>query len=83
MAILYNLIQKICSSSTSVVVDDTVGTTLEDLCNYLLNCEEDYNLLFKFIELLDDTFEVLKSAGFSFITTEICKNYLVKLRNRK
>ena len=37
ITILYKLIRKIYSGSTSIVVDNIVGTVLEVLYNYLLN----------------------------------------------
>ena len=81
--ILRNLIQKVCSGSAAVVVDDVLGTILEALCNFLLNHGDDHDSLPKYLEASDHKFEVLQSTGFSFTTSEIRDNYLVGLRNRR
>ena len=60
-----------------MVANNIAGTTLEAFYNYLLNRREDHNSLIKFIESLDYKVEVLKSAGFSFLTKEIHESYLV------
>ena len=83
VTMLYNLIRKVCSGSTSVVVEDVVGSVLEALCNFLLNHREDHESLPKYIEASDHKFEVLKAAGFTFATPKIRDSYMMELRNRK
>ena len=79
VTILHNLIRKVCSGSTSVVVDDVVGTVLEKLCNFLLNRGNDHDSLPKYIELSDHKFEILKAAGFAFAATTISNIHITKL----
>ena len=79
VTILHNLIRKVCSGSTSVVVDDVVGTVLKVLCNFLLNHEDNNDSLPKYMESSDYKFEVLKAAGFSFTTTTIRDSYNTEL----
>ena len=57
--ILRNLIQKVCSGSAAVVVDNVVGTILEVLRNFLLNHRDDHKSLLKYLEASDRKFEVL------------------------
>ena len=82
VTVLHHLIRKACSGSTSVVVDDVVGSTLEALFNFLLNRGEDHESLPKHMEASDHRFEVLKTRGFTFDIPESRDNYLVELRSR-
>ena len=83
VTVLYHLIKKVCSRSTSVITDNIVRSTLEVLFNFLLNQSEDHKSLPKYAESSDHRFKVLKASGFTFTPPEIYDNYLVELRNRK
>ena len=83
VAILCNLIRKVCSGLTLVVVDDVVEMVLEALHNFLLNRGDNHDSLPKYVESSDHKFQVLKATGFGFFAPGIYDSCITELRNRK
>ena len=76
---LFQLINKNCNGSTTVVTSDKVGNMIEALRNFMLVRAEEYPSLPKYIEASEHLFRVLEATGFSIATEMLRDEYVSEL----
>ena len=79
---LYQLVRKNCNGSTYIVVDNTIRSFLESMCNVLLIREDDFKSLLKYLKKAAHRIKVLDEAGFKVAKPKFHYAVIEELENR-
>ena len=76
---LCSLIKKIYNGSTTVLVDDMLDNAVEALCSYLHLRGDEYYSFSKYIESSEQSHNLIKEAGASFVNDKIRDRHIIEL----